>query len=86
MSKTGRGVRDIDVRIAHKIRAARLDQDVSQTALADALGVSFQQVQKYESGANRISASRLFEVAHILGLPLAYFFDGIKPSVRSRRR
>jgi DNA-binding XRE family transcriptional regulator len=86
MSTTNRGVRDIDVRIGHQLRVARQSQNMSQTALAHALGITFQQVQKYESGSNRISAGRLFDAAHVLGLPITYFFDGLKPSVRSRKR
>jgi transcriptional regulator with XRE-family HTH domain len=48
---------------------------VSQTALAEALGLSFQQVQKYERGTNRVSSSRLFDLCRILNVQLAYFFD-----------
>ena len=50
---------------------------VSQEKLADALGLTFQQVQKYERGANRISASKLFEIARFLGVPPSYFFEGL---------
>ena len=49
---------------------------MSQERLADALGISFQQVQKYEKGANRISASRLQQTAHILQVPVSFFFEG----------
>ena len=49
---------------------------ISQTALGDALGLTFQQVQKYEKGANRISASRLQHIAHILTVPESFFFEG----------
>jgi len=49
---------------------------MSQSALGDALGVTFQQVQKYERGANRVSASRLQHMAHILKVPVAFFFEG----------
>lgn len=54
----------------------RLMLGVSQGALADQLGLTFQQVQKYEKGTNRISASRLQEMCHILQVPVAFFFDG----------
>jgi transcriptional regulator with XRE-family HTH domain len=54
----------------------RLMLDMSQTTLGEAVGVSFQQVQKYENGVNRIGASRLLQIAHILGVPAAFFFDG----------
>jgi transcriptional regulator with XRE-family HTH domain len=54
----------------------RLMLDMSQTALGEAVGVSFQQVQKYENGTNRIGASRLQRIAHILEVPAAFFFVG----------
>jgi transcriptional regulator with XRE-family HTH domain len=50
---------------------------ISQERLADALGLTFQQVQKYERGANRISASKLYETARFLSAPIAYFFEGL---------
>ena len=50
---------------------------MSQTALAEALGLTFQQVQKYERGANRVSASKLFDMARTLGVSISYFFDGL---------
>ena len=50
---------------------------VSQERLAEALGLTFQQVQKYERGANRISASKLYEIARFLSAPIAYFFEGL---------
>ncbi len=52
-------------------------QGVSQEKLADALGLTFQQVQKYERGANRVSASKLYEIAAALRAPVSYFFDGL---------
>jgi len=52
-------------------------QGVSQEKLADALGLTFQQVQKYERGANRVSASKLYEIATALRSPISYFFDGL---------
>jgi transcriptional regulator with XRE-family HTH domain len=52
-------------------------QSVSQEKLADALGLTFQQVQKYERGANRVSASKLYEIATTLHAPISYFFDGL---------
>lgn len=50
---------------------------VSQERLAEALGLTFQQVQKYERGSNRVSASKLYEIARFLGSPIAYFFEGL---------
>jgi transcriptional regulator with XRE-family HTH domain len=71
----GTGVPDpIDVYVGSRIRTRRLYRNMRQEELARALGVTFQQVQKYESGANRVSASRLWEIAAILEMPIAYFF------------
>lgn len=50
---------------------------MSQTALAEALGLTFQQIQKYERGANRVSASKLFDMAKVLGVSISYFFQGL---------
>jgi transcriptional regulator with XRE-family HTH domain len=71
----GTGVPDpIDVYVGRRIRTRRLYRDMRQEELARELGLTFQQVQKYESGANRVSASRLWEIAAILEMPIAYFF------------
>jgi transcriptional regulator with XRE-family HTH domain len=67
----------IDKRIGSRVRMQRNLVGISQTKLAEALGVTFQQVQKYENGANRISASRLPEIARILRVSPTYFFEGI---------
>lgn len=66
----------IDVFVGNKIRLTRAARGISQQQLADKLGISFQQLQKYERGINRISASRLWEVSQALGVPISYFFDG----------
>jgi transcriptional regulator with XRE-family HTH domain len=58
----------------------RLMLDMSQTKLADALGITFQQVQKYEKGVNRISASRLQHMSNILQVPIPFFFEGLPSS------
>lgn len=71
----GTGVPDpIDVFVGRRIRTRRVFRDMRQEELARELGLTFQQVQKYESGANRVSASRLWEIAAILEMPIAYFF------------
>ena len=62
----------------------RLMLDMSQTDLGDALGVTFQQVQKYEKGTNRISASRLQQISQILQVPVPFFFEG-GPTVEGKR-
>ena len=66
----------IDVHVGKKIREARILQGMSQTALADQIGITFQQLQKYESGANRVSCSRLYEIGRVLGMPVQAFFVG----------
>jgi transcriptional regulator with XRE-family HTH domain len=67
----------VDKHIGRRIRMRRLTLDMSQTALGHALGVTFQQVQKYEIGVNRISASRLHQMANVLQVPVLFFFDGL---------
>jgi transcriptional regulator with XRE-family HTH domain len=77
----GTGVPDpIDVHVGARIRTRRLLVGMNQETLARALGLTFQQVQKYEGGANRVSASRLAQVAEILGVPISYFFSELDPA------
>jgi len=66
-----------DVRIGARLRSRRLDRGLSQEKLADLLGLTFQQVQKYEKGVNRIAASRLYDIAVVLETPITYFFEGL---------
>ena len=65
----------IDGEIGRRVKLRRLDLGLSQTALGDALGLTFQQVQKYEKGSNRISAGRLKQIAQILDVSIGYFYD-----------
>lgn len=65
----------VDVHVGNRLRQRRSLLGMSQTALAKTVGLTFQQVQKYERGANRMGASRLFEFAAVLDVPVAYFFD-----------
>lgn len=65
----------IDVHVGARIRLRRNLLGISQTTLADALGLTFQQVQKYEKGANRVSSSRLMDLANALDVELPYFFE-----------
>jgi transcriptional regulator with XRE-family HTH domain len=58
---------------------------MSQERLGEALGLTFQQVQKYESGVNRVSASRLFDLSRVLDVPIGFFFDDVPDVVLSRR-
>jgi transcriptional regulator with XRE-family HTH domain len=66
----------VDVEVGHRIRIERLSRGLSQTALANQLGVTFQQVQKYEKGVNRVGAGRLTKIAEVLGVPVGSFFTG----------
>ena len=80
----------IDVHVGGRIRARRLFIGMKQEALANALGLTFQQVQKYEKGANRVSASRLSAMATTLDAPISYFFaemsgQSTKPEDAARR-
>jgi transcriptional regulator with XRE-family HTH domain len=64
-----------DLEIGRKIRALRLERGLSQSGLAEGIGLTFQQVQKYEKGVNRIGASRLFQISKILDVPVQFFFE-----------
>ena len=75
----GTGVPDpVDVHVGGRVRMRRLLLGMNQETLADQLGLTFQQVQKYEGGANRVSASRLSAMAEILGVPISYFFGDLQ--------
>ncbi len=67
---------DLDATIGERIKTGRTLRGMSQEHLAAQIGVTFQQLQKYENGTNRVSASRLYGIAKLLGMPLAYFFGG----------
>lgn len=90
--KYGRGtVNPIDVHVGKRIRMRRQFLGMNQATLARQLGVTFQQVQKYEGGANRVSASRLAEVARILDVPVPHFFADLpakrnEPVARRKER
>ena len=73
-----RGTSNVDKHIGTRVRLARLTAKISQAELGDKLGVSFQQVQKYEKGTNRVSAARIEQICHILGVPMVYFFDDME--------
>ncbi len=72
-----RGATPVDAHIGQKIRTRRNLLGLSQTELADAAGITFQQIQKYEKGANRVGASRLQQFSEALGVPPSYFFEGV---------
>ena len=66
----------IDKHVGSRVRMRRLMLGMSQSKLADGLGLTFQQVQKYEKGTNRVGASRLQHISHILQIPVPFFFEG----------
>jgi len=71
----------VDIHVGKRVRIRRRLLDMSQTDLGDAVGLTFQQIQKYERGANRISASVLFRLSEILDVPVAFFFDDMPDSI-----
>jgi transcriptional regulator with XRE-family HTH domain len=70
----------IDKHVGSRVRMRRMMLGMSQEKLGDALGLTFQQVQKYEKGTNRIGASRLQQISHILQVPVSFFFEGAPSS------
>lgn len=75
---------NVDVHVGQRLRVRRSLQGMSQEKLAEAIGLTFQQIQKYERGVNRISAGRLFEFSKILDVPIAYFYDQLGVSNNSQ--
>jgi transcriptional regulator with XRE-family HTH domain len=71
------GPAEVDLHVGRRIRQRRKAINVTQEALASALGLTFQQVQKYERGSNRVSASKLYQIATALGVQINYFFEGL---------
>jgi len=67
----------VDAHVGHRVRLRRMLIGMSQERLGELLGLTFQQVQKYEKGINRIGAGRLYEVAGILGVPVAFFYEDV---------
>ena len=75
-----RAANAVDRRLGQRVRTRRLEIGMSQEKLAELLGVTFQQVQKYEKGVNRIAASRLFDISAALDMSVARFFEGLAPA------
>ena len=71
-----------DKHVGSRMRMRRMMLSMSQEKLGDALGLTFQQVQKYEKGTNRISASRLQQLSHVLQVPVSFFFEGAPAGVQ----
>lgn len=67
----------VDVHVGKRIRHRRWVSGTTQQQLADQVGIKFQQIQKYETGMNRVSASRLWDIAHALGVEVSFFFEGL---------
>lgn len=81
-----RAANRVDRFIGTKVRERRLEIGMSQERLAELLGVTFQQVQKYERGVNRIAASRLYDMTRALEVSIAYLFEGLAgPAAKSKR-
>ena len=90
LRRTGTRTQDIDRHVGARVRERRIMLGFTQQQLADLIGVTYQQAHKYERGINRISAGRLFEIAHVLSVPVNYFFEGLSEEdgrqVSSRER
>ena len=71
------GRHPVDIHVGSKLRAQRALFGLSQAGLAKKLGITFQQLQKYESGKNRMSAGRIWQASRTLGAPVSYFFEGL---------
>ncbi|MFD1625030.1 helix-turn-helix domain-containing protein [Azospirillum griseum] len=83
LSRRGEGPNPIDIHVGARLRLRRTLLGLSQEKLGEAVGITFQQLQKYERGSNRISASRLYNLSQVLGVPVSYFFDDMPPSPES---
>lgn len=68
----------VDIHVGQRIKEIRTVRGLTQSNVADHLGISFQQLQKYETGANRVSASRMFELSKLLNITPAFFFEGLE--------
>ncbi|MBC7283305.1 helix-turn-helix transcriptional regulator [Hoeflea sp.] len=67
----------VDIHVGKRIRHRRWMIGVTQQQLAEKVGIKFQQIQKYETGMNRVSASRLWDISEVLGVPIGFFFEGL---------
>ena len=83
--RTRGGPEAVDVHVGSRVRQRRTMLGMSQEKLGEALGLTFQQVQKYERGANRIGASRLHHISEVLDVPISYFFEELSPSMTKKR-
>lgn len=76
----------VDIHVGRKLKQIRTLRRLSQTDVARKLSLSFQQIQKYEIGSNRVAASRLFELSQILDVPTSYFFEGLHDNTNNAPR
>ena len=76
--------KEIDAHVGRRVRLRRTLLGMSQTALGEAVGITFQQIQKYERGFNRIGSGRLYQIAEVLDVPVPFFFDDMTPDVARR--
>lgn len=83
-SGRGMGPNPVDVHVGARLRERRVLLGLTQTELADLLGITFQQAQKYERGTNRISASRLYDIANVLELPIQWFYDDMPEDIENQ--
>lgn len=83
-SVKAKGPNPVDVHVGSRVRLRRMLVGLSQEKLGDSMGLTFQQIQKYEKGVNRIGASRLFKLSQVLDVPVQFFFDGMPASEESR--
>jgi len=80
---TPTGPNPVDIHVGSRLRSRRILLDMSQEQLGTSIGLTFQQIQKYERGANRIGASRLYHIAQILNINVSYFFDAFEEGKKS---
>jgi transcriptional regulator with XRE-family HTH domain len=84
MNQSVRAPNPVDVHVGTRVRLRRTLLGMTQTGLGDAIGLTFQQVQKYERGVNRIGSSRLFDLARVLDVPINFFFDEMPKDVATK--
>ncbi len=77
---------DVDGQVGRRVRERRKALGMSQDSLGNALGISFQQVQKYEVGTNRVAAGRLWDMAKVLEVDVGYFFEGAKKRAKRKAK
>ncbi|MGB0694271.1 MAG: helix-turn-helix domain-containing protein [Rhodospirillaceae bacterium] len=82
LEKEKKDIHFVDLHVGQRMRARRIALGMDQDSVASSVGVSFQQIQKYERGTNRVSASRLFDIAQVLKVPIDYFFTDLQEAAK----